>query len=359
MKVLIVDDQVDTVKDILSHCEENQWESRLSSFEEFDDILGAFDPDVVVLDWKDDANGEIEGEPIFEKIWATGFKPIIIFSAYADGITLDEKYKASNLIMLQPKGDEAPVIRYLDEICPYVPTINTLKDDFNKALIQALNSIGMMNATQPLSANVVRYVFAKRVSKYFDSECAEESPPPWIQYTYPVISRILCVCDIIRIIPKQRSINSFNIIGQPDEYRMILTPSCDIAQNKVSHVLCAKCYPKTDFHKYAPSATPSEKQLAAIIANLNAGYNNSLVSLPSIPNVLPHLTVDLKKVELLPLKDVAMHKGVISGHHEYFRVASIDSPFREQIVWAYMITSCRPGVPNRDMTLWAKELMRP
>lgn len=44
----------------------------------------------------------------------------------------------------------------------------------------------------------------------------------------------------------------------------------------------------------------------------------------------------------------------ISLEHTYFRVASIDSPFREQIVWAYMITSCRPGMPNRDMNLWAK-----
>ena len=45
--------------------------------------------------------------------------------------------------------------------------------------------------------------------------------------------------------------------------------------------------------------------------------------------------------------------------HDYFRVASVDSPFREQIVWAYMINSCRPGMPDRNMDLWAKELMKP
>ena len=285
MRVLIVDDQVDAVKDIVSHCAEYQWESRLISFDDFDDMLSVFDPDVIVLDWKDDANGELEGEAIIEKIWATGFKPIIIFSAYADGITLDEKFKASNLIRLQPKGYEASVIQYLDEICPFVPTITNLKDDFNEALIQALNSIKMMTATQSLSSNVIRYVFAKRVSNYFDRECSEESPPPWIQYTYPVICQTLCVCDIIRSISGQEPTDGIDSIGKPDEYRMILTPSCDIAQNNVSYILCAKCYPKTDFHKYGTSTTPSDRQLASIISNLNAGYNNSLVSLPSIPNV--------------------------------------------------------------------------
>lgn len=31
--------------------------------------------------------------------------------------------------------------------------------------------------------------------------------------------------------------------------------------------------------------------------------------------------------------------------------------FREQIVWAYMQNSCRPGVPDRNTKLWAKEIL--
>ena len=38
-------------------------------------------------------------------------------------------------------------------------------------------------------------------------------------------------------------------------------------------------------------------------------------------------------------------------------MASVSSPFREQIVWAYMINSCRPGMPDRDMTTWAEGIM--
>lgn len=356
MKVLIVEDRLETVKGIIEHCKEKQWSHETSSFNDFDAYLRNFDPDVIVLDWKDDADEDEKGSQVIERIWINGFKPIIVFTAFAQTIALEEKYKSSNLIQLQPKGDEEPVIEYLDTICPFVPVISNLKDDFNEALIQALNSIEMMQKIQPLSPNVMRYVFAKRVSTYFDKECGDAAPPPWIQYTYPAITNTLCVCDIIRSIPGDGHVNT---VGDSEEYMLILTPSCDIAQGNVSHVLCAKCYSKADFHKYPLTARPSDKQLERITVYLNTGYNNSLISLPNIPEIMPYLTVDLKKVDMLPIEQIALQESKITAQHKYCRIASVDSPFREQIVWAHMINSCRPGMPKRDMELWAKELMMP
>ena len=40
----------------------------------------------------------------------------------------------------------------------------------------------------------------------------------------------------------------------------------------------------------------------------------------------------------------------------YLRMCSIDSPFREQIIWNYMQTSCRPGVPDRNVDNWAVDI---
>ena len=357
MKVLLVEDKIETIKDIIEHCKEKRWEYQISTFDGFEKALNEFAPDIVVLDWKYDANDSLQGGAVLEYIWTTSFRPVVIFSAIADAIELDEKYKSSTLIHMIPKGDEEPVIQYLDTICPFVPVISTLKADFNDALIQALNSIEMMSKTQPLSENVLRYVFAKRVSTYFDKECAEETPPPWIQYTYPAITESLCVCDIIRSIPVEGDVDK---IGNAEEYKFILTPSCDMAQGKVSHALCANCYTKTLFHDYGIRENPNGKQLKSILSDLNAGYKNSLVSLPSIPEVLPYLTVDLKKVSLLPIEQISLQANKINiDQHKYCRVASVDSPYREQIVWAHMINSCRPGIPNRDMIVWAKELMMP
>lgn len=357
MKVLIVEDQIETVKDIVAHCEDNAWEVETISFDDFEAQLEKFMPDVVVLDWKDDAANAVKGDQVFEQIWTNGFRPIIVFSAIANTIELDDKYRTSNLIQLQPKGDEQPVIDYLDKICAFAPVISNIKDEFNDALIQALNSIEMMSKAAPLSENVMRYVFAKRVSTYFDEECGDDAPPAWVQYTYPAITKTLCVSDVIRSIPAD--IASLDNPGQPEEYSIILTPSCDMAQSNVTHALCAKCYSKNNYHGFTINGEPSPNQIKRVVSYLNTGYNNSLVSLPSIPHVTPYLTVDLKKVDLYPIEQIALQKEEISGHHKYCRIASIDSPFREQIVWAHMINACRPGMPNRDMNLWAKELMLP
>jgi CTP synthase len=360
MKVLIIDDRLETVKDIITHCKDKEWEYSAISFDEFDESLISFDPDAIVLDWKDDTSSEHIGESIIRKIWENGFKPIIIFSGVADTFTLDEKYLKSNLVRIQRKGDETPVIEYLDMIQPFVPTIKTIKEDFNNALIEASNALFMINQSQQGNTNVTRYILSKRVSSFFDSECAEEHPPPWVQYTYPPIAQSLRVCDIIRKIPSNRLVNEANIIGQPNEYKIILTPSCDIAQSKIDNILCAKCYPKETFHTFNLSSKPSQKQLNRIKSDLNRGYNSAhCVPIPGIPEVLPYLTIDLRDVEQIPLEEITLRKDDIDDNHVYYRVTSMDSPFREQIVWAYMISSCRPGMPNRNVSVWAEELMKP
>ena len=358
MKVLIIDDRPEAVRGIKDHCDDNGWECKPISFDRFDSEFSEFNPDAIVLDWKDDASGNLEGNALLEKIWESGFKPVIIFSGYAELITLDKKYTSSNLVKIQPKGDEEPVINYLDTIEKFVPTISTLKHDFNEALIEALNSIVPMSKTDDITDKVMRFIFAKRVSNYFDEDCGEETPPPWIQYICPPIAKSLCVCDVIKKIPA--TTEELLEIGEPDEYRVILTPSCDMAQHKVSNILCAKCYEKTAFHSMGTAETPKPRNLDRIKSFLNTGYNNSFVSLPGLPESIPYLAVNLKQLEFIPLEKIALNsKGITPEQHSYFRVASIDSPFREQLVWAYMLISCRPGMPDRNMELWAKELMKP
>jgi len=357
MKVLIIDDRPEAVRGIKDHCDDNGWECKPISFDQFDSEFLEFNPDAIVLDWKDDASGNLEGNALLEKIWESGFKPVIIFSGYADLITLDEKYIVSNLVKIQPKGDEDPVIQYLDTIEKFIPTISTLKHDFNDALIVALNSIMPMSKTDGITDGVMRFVFAKRVSNYFDENCSENAPP-WIQYVCPPIAKSLCVCDIIKKASPVK--DELLKIGDPDEYRLILTPSCDMAQGKVSHALCAKCYGKTVFHSQGIRDNPTPGQIKSITSHLNAGYNNNYVSLPEYPELLPYLTVNLKQLEFIPLDNIALNaESIKPEQHHYFRLASVDSPFREQIVWAYMINSCRPGMPDRNMDVWAKGLMKP
>lgn len=278
MRVLIVDDIVESIKGIRDHCEEQGWDCKICTFEEFGITLNEFNPDAIVLDWKDDADGENKGNSVLEDIWLTSYRPVIIFSGIATTIVLDEKYKNSNLIHIQPKGDEEPVIQYLNTIRGFVPVISALKADFNSAMIHALNSIKMISQTEYPGDNVFRYVLAKRVSTYFDKDCIDEAAPPWIQYIYPPITKTLCVCDIIRSIPTDGNLDT---VGLAEEYKVLITPSCDMAQGNVSHVLCVNCYSKELFHGVELKATPSNGKIKSVTTKLNFGYKENFVSLPS------------------------------------------------------------------------------
>ena len=361
MNVLIVDDNETSVKGIRNYCTEKGWIAEIRSFENFEKVLQESDSDVVVLDWKDDPTGELKGEEVVKLIWTRNFKPIVIFSAYASIIELDDMLVSSNLIKVYPKGDETVVTNYLDFIFPFVNVISGLKNEFNDALIKALNSIEMMSKASPISDDVKHYVFAKRASNYFDVKTDGTPLPAWIQYTYPPMTNSLCVCDIIRKVSPQVTASKIEIAGSADEYRLILTPSCDLAFGKVANVLCARCDQKDRFHGLSlvdlSHGTPDEQDIGEIKSHLHTGYKNKWVPLPSIPGTMPYLSVNLKRVELIPFENIVIDKNLITSESEYYRVASIDSPFREQIVWAHMINSCRPGVPDRDVEKWAEDLI--
>lgn len=95
-----------------------------------------------------------------------------------------------------------------------------------------------------------------------------------------------------------------------------------------------------------------------MIRALNTGYNASKVALPQLPNKIPYMTIDLKSIKQATIREIALSEKEINENTKYYRVASVNSPFREQIVWAHMINSCRPGMPERNMDEWAEGIFR-
>jgi CTP synthase len=61
----------------------------------------------------------------------------------------------------------------------------------------------------------------------------------------------------------------------------------------------------------------------------------------------------LKDLEVIPYIAIRPANG---GQAEFERIASIDSPFREQISWAFLSTVARPGMPDRDLASWAQQI---
>ncbi len=358
MKVLIVDDQQATVKGIRDHCDEHGWECRvIEMFDKSYEELTDYNPDVVILDWKNDETGNDDGEEILENIWKNSFRPVIVFSAMPL-IDLEGKYN-HHLIKVILKGDEDPVIEYLEKIKTTAPVLSTIRTDFNDAMTHALNIFDAIAQTPNIEERVQKYVFAKRVLSHFSQKIDDAQLPPWTQYLCPPISTSLCTCDVVRCINENSK-----TIGKPEEYFVILTASCDMVcsdtrEPKVKNVLCASCCPKEKYHGRSLSPTPNTDTCKSVAKTLNLGYTNeNRVALPEIPGILPYLTIDLKKIILIPITEIALSQmDINSDQHKYYRITSIDSPYREQIVWAHMLNSCRPGVPDRDTEAWARSIL--
>lgn len=359
MKVLVIDDIPDSVKGILDSCDENGWDKKLSDFDEAYTSIMEFDPDVIVLDWRQDADQVDTGENILDKIWNITFRPVVLFTANAAVIDIKSKLEKSNMLHMIEKGDETPVIQFLKEMSIFSSELSSYRQNLSNALIESLNSIEYLKRESDIEQSSIGYTLSKRTSAYFDNQFISELSPCWVQYLCPPISDCLCVCDIIRV---KTEVDKMDDLGEPEEYKIVLTPSCDMVHApqrapKVTHALCANCSAKEAFHDMDLSKDPKQRNIESVKKKLNSGYNRNLVPLPGFSNVIPYMTADLKKLELLPLNEIAPNRSSITQDSTHYRVASICSPFREQIVWAHLQNSCRPGVPDRKTELWAKELL--
>lgn len=367
MRLLLIEDLRETVKGIMDYADEAGWEKTCCNFECALETVSSFDPDIVILDWMYDAEETERGAVIFETIWRERFRPVIIFSALSGTIVLPAEASKNPLVVIFPKGDEEPVIQAARQWSVYVPAIATLRHDMNSALINALRSIELFQTGGYPGAEVFQYMIGKRAANYFNEKDYAGNLPPWIQYIYPPISTTLLSGDILRKIEPGTDLKA---PGQPSEYEVILSPSCDLSNPDDIAVLTARCSDKWAFsggERYTREEMAGEhvskkrSRQEKYAKLLNQGYNQSYVALPEINGVLPHLTISLKSLNYSILKsEIVLDKSNIERErYNYYRVASIDSPFREQLIWAHMLNSCRPGVPVRDTMAWAEGVLTP
>lgn len=65
------------------------------------------------------------------------------------------------------------------------------------------------------------------------------------------------------------------------------------------------------------------------------------------------MMANLRNLQLIPIENI----GKPGEGKKFIRVASIDSPFREALSWAYLQVSGRPGLPERDLEAWSHEIL--
>ena len=237
-----------------------------------------------------------------------------------------------------------------------------------KSIIEAFAAIEPIQkaSKEYIGDDVVQYILSKRAVNFFDFQETDKVLPPWAIYLYPpVLKKNLSVCDIIRV----TSVNmDHHVCGCASDYRIILTPSCDLyttekRQAKVDGVLCAKCDDTkkfvNQFGNISGTTKNDNKRKDRLRTVLNVGFKDNMVPLPPMEKVVPSMIANMKALETIDIKRIAVSVEDYNSDPEqygYVRVCSIDSPFKEQIVWAYLNNACRPGVPDRDMDWWIEIL---
>ena len=85
-------------------------------------------------------------------------------------------------------------------------------------------------------------------------------------------------------------------------------------------------------------------------AMLTQGYLEGVIPFPCLKGQIPTMAANMRDLEFIPIEDIGCGK-------RFLRIASIDSPFRELVAWAYLQTACRPALPNRDFDSWCDEIV--
>lgn len=364
MKLLVVDDEAyvrEAVQDALPSAE--GWEVRGVDFGDVEAALHEWRPDLVVLDLIEGpgVGGSPSGNACFERIWATWFCPVVVYSAFSDKQNFQHPLVRG---VEKGSGSERSVVACLEELRPLAEMMASVHAEFDQRIRDALRDsvpllAGQLEDTTDshLLARSVRRVVAARV----DLSAGREEPlQAWERFVVPPLGDDLLTADLLR------RMNA--TWADPTAFRLVLTPSCDLvaqagATPRADSVLVACCGPVSlmDLFKSADHSAPTKRQRAKLKPLLSDGAAGRHIPIPGLQGHSPPMVADLKRLELLRWREIvpARHGATKSGRmsRRYERVASTDSPFREMVTWSFLKVAGRPGLPVVDVDAWSREIV--
>ncbi len=362
LKVLLIDDEpasVMSVKEELqttfagTTCEIVDFESAMTK-------IGHIQPHVVVLDlMKNTAAGLVdEGGAVGLRVWTEHFCPLIFYTASDENP--DEHGHPLVAVVRKGSGSEEQVREKIRTYLPHIAALDKVSGEINSALRRALREskprLFDIDTADHENEVLVRTI-RRRVAASMDDALAIGGPDvmSWEIYLCPPsIPNHFLTGDIVRIAGSDKE--------DPACYRVVLTPSCDLVRSptrepKVSGVLVAHCVKadrlledlglSVDATTKIGKVGDARKKLAKF---LTQGYGHSSFPIAGLPGEFPVMATDFRALEIVSLTE-------LSDATKYERVASVDAPFRELFVWAYLSAAGRPAMPDRDFEAWAESII--
>jgi hypothetical protein len=344
MNVLLIEDDEEIYNSIASGIKKLRNIQILpqSKFDDVHKIFKIYKVDLVILDLN---NGNVAtadtdaGDRIIRKIYTYSFLPIVIFSAFSD--IYDNPYRDNYFVKTVKKGPGGinELKKAIREYRPFIEKRMDISHDLDTDVSEIYrNSYQILiKNIMPKKSNERTEIFTRlikrRLAASMDSMVSNDAINAWEIYLYPCLGYNFLTGDILK---KKRTDKN-----DPSSYRIILSPSCDLqleeGRKHIERVKVA-CFKKINL-------VFNKNQLRE--STLRDISPKQYLFFHKLEGIFPHMICDFKDLEIINFDDL---------NKKYERIASVDSPFRESIVWADLTINNRLGLPDRNCNKWLNSI---
>lgn len=359
MRLLFIEDEPDSVESVIRWLTEHiDCTCQIAAFAEADATIDSFVPDIVILDLLESGSAgdpATTGMQTYDDIWRTRFCPIVVYSAQPDLLSANRAGHPFVKSVQKGRESSAQLEAVIAELTPHVNALYEAELHIRRQFALALRDVApyafeVFTTPNERSDAIVRSGRRRLAALMDDMSRHGQKLESWEQYLCPPIIDSLQLGDVLMKVGAPKD--------EPAAFRVILTPSCDLVASgprkpKVENVLVARCKSIKDGFGLTSLGNISGKKLKDRLPStvLSQGYFETVVPFPALVGRVPPMLANLRDLELIPFDKIR------GSDPAFERVASIDSPFRELIAWAYMQIAGRPGVPDRDLDKWTAEIV--
>jgi CTP synthase len=355
--ILIIDDEQDVADVIKAAIEEGIAGSSCNieiDFGKSVERIREIRPDAIVLDiMKGQHSNDLPGQRTWKDVWDSTFCPIVIYTGWEGYIqpAVPESHPFVKRIA-KGGGTLAQVVSTLNGFAPAVASVSKLRAEVDAVIHKVLRDTAGEAKLPMDDPKYLLHAGRRRIAAVMDDCTVTDNRKMecWEHYLVPAIGTDCLTGDIL---------HKHGTDMKPENFRLMLSPSCDLARGgkNITGALIAKCHPPVVMlDKFKNAVLPEndkelKKQLTSLV--LSQGAWNGWFPLPAFANTIPEMVANLKDVEVVLMESLHAEDKLL-----FDRVASIDSPFREQVAWAYLTTAARPGMPDRDLKPWAEAIAK-